>query len=97
MYFQKQGEVISGELIHELLNEIDTNRNGQVELDEYLQVCFALFLLAVCSVGSEIFYFEANIRPDQLTFRDEKPPFISIISVHNLINTMPIQSILRGK
>ena len=36
--FQKQGEAIPGEQIHELLNEIDTNRNGQVELDEYLQV-----------------------------------------------------------
>ena len=24
--------------MHELLNELDTNRNGQVELDEYLQV-----------------------------------------------------------
>ena len=36
--FQKQGEVIPGEQIHELLNELDTNRNGQVELDEYLQV-----------------------------------------------------------
>ena len=36
--FQKQGEVIPGQQIHELLNELDTNRNGQVELDEYLQV-----------------------------------------------------------
>jgi len=39
---KKQGEVISGELIHELLNEIDTNRNGQVELDEYLQMMSAI-------------------------------------------------------
>ena len=44
--FQKQGEVIPGQLIHELLNELDTNRNGQVELDEYLQVreVFGIFL-----------------------------------------------------
>ncbi len=29
---------ISGEEIHELLNELDTNHNGQVEVEEYLQV-----------------------------------------------------------
>lgn len=29
---------ISGEELHEILREIDTNMNGQVELDEYLQV-----------------------------------------------------------
>lgn len=28
-----------GEELHEILREIDTNMNGQVELDEYLQVC----------------------------------------------------------
>ena len=47
--------------MHAILDEIDTNRNGQVELDEYLQVgtisccfhdifliiCFALFLADV--------------------------------------------------
>lgn len=38
LIFQKQGEGITGEQVHELLNELDTNRNGQVELDEYLQV-----------------------------------------------------------
>lgn len=31
---------ISGEELHEILREIDTNMNGQVELDEYLQVSF---------------------------------------------------------
>lgn len=30
---------VSGEELHEILREIDTNMNGQVELDEYLQVC----------------------------------------------------------
>ncbi|KAG5889078.1 hypothetical protein JTB14_004922 [Gonioctena quinquepunctata] len=29
---------VSGEELHEILKEIDTNMNGQVELDEYLQV-----------------------------------------------------------
>lgn len=29
---------MSGEQLHEILKEIDTNMNGQVELDEYLQV-----------------------------------------------------------
>jgi glycerol-3-phosphate dehydrogenase len=36
--FQHTGEEISGEELHEILREIDTNMNGQVELDEYLQV-----------------------------------------------------------
>lgn len=36
---QSFGEAdISGEELHEILREIDTNMNGQVELDEYLQV-----------------------------------------------------------
>lgn len=29
---------VPGEELHEILREIDTNMNGQVELDEYLQV-----------------------------------------------------------
>ncbi|CAH1388412.1 unnamed protein product [Nezara viridula] len=37
--FKNFGDVhISGEELHEMLREIDTNMNGQVELDEYLQV-----------------------------------------------------------
>jgi Ca2+-binding EF-hand superfamily protein len=36
--FQHTGEEVSGEELHEMLREIDTNMNGQVELDEYLQV-----------------------------------------------------------
>ena len=35
---QHTGEEVSGEELHEILREIDTNMNGQVELDEYLQV-----------------------------------------------------------
>ena len=36
--FQKSNGSIKGEDLHAILDEIDTNRNGQVELDEYLQV-----------------------------------------------------------
>ena len=32
------GEKVTGEQIHEVLKEIDTNHNGQVEVEEYLQV-----------------------------------------------------------
>lgn len=38
-YLQQFGDTeVSGEELHEILKEIDTNMNGQVELDEYLQV-----------------------------------------------------------
>lgn len=36
------GETISGEELHEILKEIDSNMNGQVELDEYLQMMSAI-------------------------------------------------------
>ena len=36
--FQEHGENISGSELHAILSEIDTNNNGQVELEEYLQV-----------------------------------------------------------
>lgn len=38
LYPQNYGEEVTGEQLHEILREIDTNMNGQVELDEYLQV-----------------------------------------------------------
>ena len=39
VYLKNYGEAdVSGEQLHEILREIDTNMNGQVELDEYLQV-----------------------------------------------------------
>merc|ERR1712059_63830 len=37
-----QGEEVSGQLIHDLLNEIDTNHNGQVEVEEFLQMMSAI-------------------------------------------------------
>ncbi|XP_026314503.1 glycerol-3-phosphate dehydrogenase, mitochondrial isoform X1 [Hyposmocoma kahamanoa] len=36
------GEEVTGEQLHEILREIDTNMNGQVELDEYLQMMSAV-------------------------------------------------------
>ncbi|XP_022169069.1 glycerol-3-phosphate dehydrogenase, mitochondrial isoform X2 [Myzus persicae] len=36
------GENVTGDELHEILKEIDTNMNGQVELDEYLQMCYLL-------------------------------------------------------
>jgi len=39
---KNQGVELSGEDVHELLNEIDTNHNGQVELEEYLQMMSAI-------------------------------------------------------
>jgi glycerol-3-phosphate dehydrogenase len=35
---QRQGENISGAMMHEILREVDVNSNGLVELDEFLQV-----------------------------------------------------------
>lgn len=35
-------ENVSGEQLHEILREIDTNMNGQVEIDEYLQMMSAI-------------------------------------------------------
>ena len=35
---QTQGKHVSGNVLHEIMREIDTNRNGQVEVEEYLQM-----------------------------------------------------------
>ncbi|KAK6622699.1 glycerol-3-phosphate dehydrogenase [Polyplax serrata] len=39
---KRSGENISRDELHEILNEIDTNMNGQIELDEYLQMMSAI-------------------------------------------------------
>ncbi|CAH1961953.1 unnamed protein product [Acanthoscelides obtectus] len=39
---QQDGQDVPGEQLHEILKEIDTNMNGQVELDEYLQMMSAI-------------------------------------------------------
>lgn len=36
---QKLSVQIDENALHEILNEVDLNKNGQVELDEFLQVC----------------------------------------------------------
>ena len=38
--FEERGEKISEQELHAILSELDTNMNGQVELDEYLEVNF---------------------------------------------------------
>ncbi len=43
-YFKEHGEKISGTELHSVLSEIDTNNNGQVELEEYLQVFYTFYL-----------------------------------------------------
>lgn len=43
-FSQAAGEEVTGEQLHEILREIDTNMNGQVELDEYLQVSISACL-----------------------------------------------------
>ena len=43
---QKYNENIKGEDLHAILDEIDTNQNGQVELDEYLQVNWFIILIS---------------------------------------------------
>lgn len=46
--FQAFGDAeVSGEELHDILREIDTNMNGQVELDEYLQVTQSRSLLTI--------------------------------------------------
>merc|ERR1712043_141723 len=39
---EQLGRHISGKVLREIITEIDTNNNGQVELDEYLQLMSAI-------------------------------------------------------
>jgi len=39
---QRHGENVPGDVLHDIIREIDTNRNGQVELDEYLAMMSAI-------------------------------------------------------
>lgn len=41
-HFKKMGEHVSGHQLSEMLSEVDINRNGQIELGEYLQLMSAL-------------------------------------------------------
>ncbi|VDN33554.1 unnamed protein product [Gongylonema pulchrum] len=37
-HFRKHGEKIDESLLHELLNEVDLNKNGEIELKEFYQL-----------------------------------------------------------
>lgn len=41
-YFQTSGVKMSEEELHSMLSEVDINKNGQVELGEYLELMSAL-------------------------------------------------------
>ena len=38
-FFQAQGERPTEESLAAMLNEVDVNKNGQIDLSEFLQVC----------------------------------------------------------
>ena len=38
MLKQRTGEAIADNQLHEILGEVDLNKNGEVDLDEYLKV-----------------------------------------------------------
>ena len=48
LLLQAQGEAASHQQIDDVLNEIDSNHNGQVEVEEYLQVR-TVFCASRCS------------------------------------------------
>ena len=49
-YLQKIGERVSEDQLHDILNEVDLNKNAQVDLGEFLQVIYSsvLFCTVVC-------------------------------------------------
>lgn len=55
---------MSGEQLHDILKEIDTNMNGQVELDEYLQVCWFFFGRSVNVLEEKGYYISSLIKKD---------------------------------
>ena len=46
--FQVKGEKLDERVLHELLNEVDLNQNGQVDLMEFLQVSFSIGVVYWC-------------------------------------------------
>ena len=44
---QKSGENVSEDQLHEILSEVDANKNAQVDLGEFLQVALLLAFLLV--------------------------------------------------
>lgn len=41
-YFKKTGERISEDQLHEMLSEVDVNKNAEVDMDEFMQLMYAL-------------------------------------------------------
>ena len=60
--FQSQGDVVAEETLHDILTDVDANSNGQLELEEFLQVTkilnphFRLFSLLACRHQVKIVY-----------------------------------------
>ena len=46
------GEAVTEDQLHEILSEVDLNKNGQVDLGEFLQVGGVFFLSARCLLGT---------------------------------------------
>ncbi|CAG2053062.1 unnamed protein product, partial [Timema podura] len=59
------GEEVRGEELHEILKEIDTNMNGQVELDEYLQVAAMMSAIKSGHVAYSRFARMAEMEEEQ--------------------------------
>jgi len=51
IFIQHQGEHVPGDILHDILKELDTNRNGQVELDEYLAVIISFLIYYISQAG----------------------------------------------
>ncbi|CAL8097050.1 unnamed protein product [Orchesella dallaii] len=70
---RRQGEDVPGEVLHDILREIDTNRNGQVELEEYLAMMSAIKAGAI--VNSR---FAKMAEMEEERLRDEKRNKVSV-------------------
>ena len=49
---QKIGENVSDDQLHDILSEVDLNRNAQVDLGEFLQVRMTALLCCICLYGT---------------------------------------------
>lgn len=55
LYFQKIGEKVTEDQLHDILSEVDLNRNAQVDLGEFLQVsCVGLCSICPASCVSVV-------------------------------------------
>lgn len=53
IYLQKIGERVTEDQLHDILNEVDLNKNAQVDIGEFLQV--GIYLYHICTMT--IVYF----------------------------------------